>query len=158
MGFIIHFYIIFGTNLLTGGPTQICCFMPILVLRGKGILDGVKTERNQLEKLFLEEKQPDGLGVHVRGVPGCPRGWGRPPGRAPYLVSTPEVHRRTPCTHIYLRTLRLPEQKIDREFRRRKPPEPPKTNRDPFPVPCRRGDPSPVAIFIIPAISMTRRE
>ena len=25
-GFIIHFYITFGTNLLTGGPTQNCCF------------------------------------------------------------------------------------------------------------------------------------
>ena len=85
-------------------------------------------------------------------------GGGRPPGRAPYLVSTPEVHRRTLCTHIYLRTLKLPEQKIDREFRRRKPPEPRKTNRDPFLVPFRRGDPSPVAIFIIPALSMMRRE
>ena len=79
MGFIIHFYIIFGTNLLTGGPAQIYCFTPISVFRGKGILDGVKTERNQLEKLILEGNQPDGLGVHVRGVPGCPRGWGRPP-------------------------------------------------------------------------------
>ena len=26
LGFIIQFYIIFGTNLLTGGPTQNCCF------------------------------------------------------------------------------------------------------------------------------------
>ena len=26
MGFIFHFYIIFGTNLLTGGPAQNCCF------------------------------------------------------------------------------------------------------------------------------------
>ena len=26
MGFILHFYIIFGTNLLTGGPTQIIVF------------------------------------------------------------------------------------------------------------------------------------
>ena len=26
LGFIIHFYITFGTNLLTGGPTQNCCF------------------------------------------------------------------------------------------------------------------------------------
>ena len=26
MGFIIHFYIIFETNLLTGGPTQNCIF------------------------------------------------------------------------------------------------------------------------------------
>ena len=80
LGFIIHFYIIFGTNLLTGGPAQICCFMPISVFRGKGISDGVKTERNQLEKLFLEGKPPDGLGVHVRRYGRCSRGWGaRPP-------------------------------------------------------------------------------
>ena len=26
MGFILHFYIIFGTNLLTGGPAQIAVF------------------------------------------------------------------------------------------------------------------------------------
>ena len=26
MGFILHIYIIFGTNLLTGGPAQNCCF------------------------------------------------------------------------------------------------------------------------------------
>src|SRR3954465_857557 len=26
LGFIFHFYIIFGINLLTRGPTQICCF------------------------------------------------------------------------------------------------------------------------------------
>ena len=26
MGFILHFYIIFGTNLLTGGPAQIVVF------------------------------------------------------------------------------------------------------------------------------------
>ena len=30
-GFIIHFYIIFGTNLLTGGPTHIVVFLPISV-------------------------------------------------------------------------------------------------------------------------------
>ena len=53
LGFIFRFYIIFGTNLLTGGPAQICCFMPILVFRGKGISNGVKMERNQLEKLVL---------------------------------------------------------------------------------------------------------
>ena len=28
----------------------------------------------------------------------------------------------------------------------------------PIPAPCRRGEPSPVAIFIIPVLSMTRRE
>ena len=33
-----------------------------------------------------------------------------------------------------------------------------KNHRDPVPAPCRRGEPSPVAIFIIPAVSVTRRE
>ena len=37
MGFVIHFYIIFGTNLLTGGPTQIAAFLPISVFRRKRI-------------------------------------------------------------------------------------------------------------------------
>ena len=101
MGFIIHFYIIFGTNLLTGGPAQICCFMPISVFRGKGILDGVKTERNQLEKLFLEGKQPRELGVHVRGDTGCPRGC--PPGRAP-LPRGPPVAPPTYSFLIYIPT------------------------------------------------------
>ena len=84
MGFIIQFYIIFETNLLTGGPAQICYFMPISVFQGKGILDGVKTERNQLKKLFLEGNPPDGLGPHVRRYGSWPRGWGcaHPPGRA----------------------------------------------------------------------------
>src|SRR4051812_49411197 len=79
MGFIIHFYIIFGTNLLTGGPAQICCFMPISVFRGKGISDGVKTERKQLEKLYLEGNPPDELGLHVRRYGRCSRGWGGAP-------------------------------------------------------------------------------
>ena len=52
LGFIFHFYITFGTNLLTGGPAQNCYFLPILVFRRKGISNGVETERNQLEKLF----------------------------------------------------------------------------------------------------------
>ena len=80
LGFIFHFYFTFGTNLLTGGPAQICCFIPISVFRGQGISDGVKTERNQLEKLFLEGNPPDGLGPHVRRYVRCSRGWGaRPP-------------------------------------------------------------------------------
>ena len=37
MGFIIHFYIIFGTNLLTGGPAQNCCFLPISELQKENI-------------------------------------------------------------------------------------------------------------------------
>ena len=100
MGFIIHFYIIIGTNLLTGGPTQICCFMPILVFRGKGISDGVKTERNQLEKLFLEGKQPGRLGVHVKKETRNARGRGarHPPGRALH----PRGALVAPLTYFFL--------------------------------------------------------
>ena len=44
MGFIIHFYIIFGTNLLTKGPVEIAIFLPILVFRRKGISNGIQME------------------------------------------------------------------------------------------------------------------
>ena len=105
LGFVIHFYITFGTNLLTGGPTQICCFMPISVFRGKGISDRVKTERNQLEKLFLEGNPPDGLGPHVRRYGRCSRGWGRalPPGCAP-LPRGPPVAPPTYSFLLYIPT------------------------------------------------------
>ena len=49
LGFIFHFYIIFGTNLLTGGPAQNCCFLPISEFRRKGISNGVQTEWNLRE-------------------------------------------------------------------------------------------------------------
>ena len=99
LGFITHFYIIFGTNLLTGGRAQICCFRPISVFRGKGISDGVKTKRNQLEKLILEGNQPDGLGVHGGGAPGCPWGWRARPPRARPL---PREHPGGPSTYSFL--------------------------------------------------------
>src|SRR4051812_6147676 len=86
LGFIFHFYITFGTNLLTGGPSQICCFLLISVFQRKGMTNEVETERNQLEKLFLEGKLPDGLGLHVRKGGRRPRGWGRahpPRARSP---------------------------------------------------------------------------
>ena len=122
MGFILHIYVIFGTNLLTGGPAQICRFMPISVFRGKGISDGVKTERNQLEKLFLEGKLRDGLGPHVRRDGRCSRGWGAPPlGRAPLSHGTLVAPPTSSLHHIYPRDLKLPERTLDREFRRQKP-------------------------------------
>ena len=49
MGFILHIYIIFGTNLLTGGPARIAFFLPILVFRRKGISNGVQTESKRNE-------------------------------------------------------------------------------------------------------------
>ena len=44
MGFTIHFYIIFGANLLTGGLARIADFLPISVFHRKGISNGVQME------------------------------------------------------------------------------------------------------------------
>ena len=78
LGFIFHFSIMFGTNLLTGGPAQNCCFLPILVFRR----NGVQTEWNLRERDFLTEYDPGDLdptpwklrgGHEVGGAPNPPR-------------------------------------------------------------------------------------
>ena len=61
MGFIIHFYIIFGTNLLTGGLAQIAVFLPISVFRRKRISNGVQTEWNLREHAFRNKRDPEDL-------------------------------------------------------------------------------------------------
>ena len=52
MGFTLHFYIIFGTILLTGGPVCIAVFLSISVFWRKGISNGVQTEWNLREQFF----------------------------------------------------------------------------------------------------------
>ena len=61
LGFIIHFYIIFGTNLLTQSPVPVPVFYHVSVFRRKGISNGVETEWNLLEKLFWKESNPGDL-------------------------------------------------------------------------------------------------
>ena len=56
MGFIIHFYTIFGTSLLTGGPVQIVVFLPISGFCRKGISNGVQTEWNLRESRFWNKR------------------------------------------------------------------------------------------------------
>ena len=53
LGFIFHFYIIFGTNLLTRGPAQNCYFLPISVFRRNRISNGVQTELNLRKRDFF---------------------------------------------------------------------------------------------------------
>ena len=79
LGFIIHFYIIFGTNLLTGGPAQNCCFLPVLGFRRKGISNGVQTEWNLRERDFLTERDPGDLDPTPGGQRGGHEGGGHPP-------------------------------------------------------------------------------
>ena len=60
MGFIIHFYIIFGTNLLTQGPVQIVVFSYFSVSQKRNIKrnsNGMKPSGD----LFLEQRDPEEL-------------------------------------------------------------------------------------------------
>ena len=85
MGFILHFYIIFWTSLLTQGSVQIVIFLPISVFRRKGISNGVQTEWNLRERDFWNKRDPEDLewtpsnqrGGHDAG--GAPTPWVRPP-------------------------------------------------------------------------------
>ena len=58
MGFTMHLYIIFGTNLLTGGPMH---FFAYFKFRRKGISNGVQTERNLREDLSWKKRNPRDL-------------------------------------------------------------------------------------------------
>ena len=105
LGFIIHFYIIFGTNLLTGGPAQNCCFLPILGFRRKRISNGVQTEWNLRERDFWNEHDPGDLDPTSRKKRGGHEvGTRLPPGAPSTLVAPLLLHRRTPSSYIYLRT------------------------------------------------------
>ena len=64
LGFIIHFYIIFGTNLLTGGPAQNCCFFAYFSVSQKTVSNGVQAEWN------LRECDPEDLDPTSRHQPG----------------------------------------------------------------------------------------
>ena len=83
MGSFIHFYIIFETNLLTGGPAQIAVFCLFQCFAEKEY----QTESKRMKpsgELFLEQTWSRGLGVDVKKRTRRPRGRGArlPPGRA----------------------------------------------------------------------------
>ena len=106
LGFIIHFYVIFGTNLLTGGPAKNCCFLPISEFRRKRISNGVQTEWNLRERDFRNEHDPEDLDPTSRNQAGSHEVGGRayPLGALSTLVGPTLLHRRTPSSYIDLCT------------------------------------------------------
>ena len=93
MGFTLHFYIIFGTNLLTGGPARIAVFLPISVLQRKGISNGVQTGWNLRERSFWNKCKDGDLewtSSNKRGGPSS-------------------VNRPTSSSYIYSGTLKTSE-------------------------------------------------
>ena len=69
MGFIIHFYIIFGTNLLTGGLAQNCCFFCLFQCFGE-------------TKYQMESKQNETFGNTIFSSDKTQETW-TPPSRKP---------------------------------------------------------------------------
>ena len=116
MGFIIHFYIIFWTNLLTGGPAHIAILLRVSVFRRKGISNGVQTEWNLRQHDFLEDYHPGDLEFTSED----PRGGQEIGGVPPCLVSPSSTSRPTSFAYISLRTLKTSTEKIDWEFCHRK--------------------------------------
>ena len=111
------------TNLLTGGLAQIVVFLPISVFWRKRISNGIQREWNLRERYFWNRCDPGDLELKSRKLWGGHEGGGAP---SPYwvrhcLVGHSSVPRLTSFTYISPYTLKLPEQKIDREFRRGKP-------------------------------------
>ena len=88
MGFILHIYIIFGTNLLTGGPTCLAVFLPNSIFRRQEISNGVQTEWNLRERDFWNERDPEDLECKSRSSRGGHKRVGHAhPYRARPLVS-----------------------------------------------------------------------
>ena len=105
MGFIIHFYITFGTNLLTGGPAQNCCFFAYFRVSQK---KNIKRSPNGMKPSgtwFLERTWSRRLGPYVKEASRKPRGRGaRPHPRGPteapptyffllYIPTYPQTNR-----------------------------------------------------------------
>ena len=111
LAFIIHFYIIFGTNLLTGGPAQNFCFFAYFRVSKKRNINGVQTEWNLRERDFRNEHDQGDLdptssnqqgGHEVGGMPTPPGA--PPPSQAPYCssdVPLPPIYTYVPQTIKY---------------------------------------------------------
>ena len=84
LGFIIHLYIIFGTNLLTGGPAQNCCFFARFRVSKKRNIKRSPNGMKPSGTWFSHRIQLRRLGPYVKQPTGRPRGRGaRLPPQAP---------------------------------------------------------------------------
>ena len=87
MGFTLHIYIIFGTNLLTRGPACIAVFLAICSVSKKRNIKQSPSGMRPSGAWFLERTWSRGLGVQVKKQSRWSRGWrARPP-----LLGTPPI-------------------------------------------------------------------
>ena len=74
MGFNMLFYIIFGTNLLTGGPVPVAVFFAYFSVSQKRNIKRNPNETKPSRGSFLEQTQSKRLGVEVKEATRRPRG------------------------------------------------------------------------------------
>ena len=159
MGFTIHFYIIFGTNLLTGGPTQIVEFCLFRCFAEKEYQ--TESKRNEtfgkviFGKKAIRETWSARQGINKESTR---QGGAHPPGRALH----PRGPLVAPLTYFFLLYISIYPKTIGEHNRSGVPPPESSVATEsqsrPVPAPCRRVNPSPVAIFIISVLFMMRRE
>ena len=103
MGFIIHFYITFGTNLLTGGPAQNCCFCLFQSFAEKEYQTESKRNEtfwnvifgtNMIQRTWSGRQERSEEATRQEGEPA-------PLGAPPTLVGPLELHRPTSSSYIY---------------------------------------------------------
>ena len=75
LGFIFHFYIIFGTNLLTGGPAQNCCFFAYFRVSQKRNIKRSPNGMKPSGTRFSHQIRPRRLGPSVKKAMRRSRGW-----------------------------------------------------------------------------------
>ena len=120
MGFTLHTYIIFRTNLLTGGPTRIAVFFAYFSVSKKRNIKRSPNGMKPSGAIFLEQTWSRGLGVEVkkqprqpRGCPACP-----PPSWAPrastdlLLPPIPKTSEETTKNYFHRRNLLYPRDTI----------------------------------------------
>ena len=103
MGFTLHFYNIFGTNLLTEGQTRIAVFLCLFQCFTK-------------KEYQMESKWNETFGSDLFGTNAIQETWSgrqavneaamRVSGAPPTLVGPALLHRRTSFAYIYSRTLK----------------------------------------------------
>ena len=111
LGFIFHFYIIFGTNLLTGGPAQNCGFFCLFQCFEETEYQ-TESKRNKIfGNVIFSPNVIQETWTLLQGVKEeVSRVGGAPLGRAPCLVGPSVLHRRTPSSYIYTCTPKRSEQ------------------------------------------------
>ena len=105
LGFMFHFYITFGTNLLTGGPTQNCCFFCLFQCFEETEYQTESKRNETLGNVIFSPNVIQETWTLRQGIrEAVTRVGGAPLGRAPCLMGPSMLHRRTSSAYIYLRT------------------------------------------------------